>query len=160
RPGPIAADVKRLDELYREHPDGFVAGRDALARELRSAGDRDEADRVKKLRRPTAAAWLINRAALTAPTEVERFVESSRRLQEAHRRALGGEDADAAGWRAAAEGDLEATAALVEVAGDGAREAGHSASERALELVTETLRAATADPELRDRVLRGRVERE
>jgi chromosome segregation ATPase len=33
-------------------------------------------------------------------------------------------------------------------------------SERALELVTETLRAATADPELRDRVLRGRVERE
>jgi CRISPR/Cas system-associated protein Csm6 len=33
-------------------------------------------------------------------------------------------------------------------------------SERALELVTETLRAATADPELRDRVLHGRVERE
>jgi chromosome segregation ATPase len=33
-------------------------------------------------------------------------------------------------------------------------------SERALELVAETLRAATADPELRDRVLNGRVERE
>lgn len=127
---------------------------------MRSGGDRDAADRVKKLRRPTAAAWLINRAALTAPAEVEEFVESSRRLEEAQRRALEGEDADAAGWRAAADRDREATAALAEVARGGARDAGRSVSERALELVTETLRAATADPELRDRVLNGRVERE
>jgi hypothetical protein len=49
---------------------------------------------------------------------------------------------------------------VVEVAESLARNAGHPASERALELVGETLRAAAGDPELRERVLHGRVERE
>ena len=98
--------------------------------------------------------------ALTTPGEVEEFVGSSRRLEDAQRRALEGEDAEAAGWRAAAERDREATAALVDAARDGARDAGHPASDRALELVGETLRAAATDPELRERVRHGRVERE
>jgi hypothetical protein len=63
-----SAAEQRLDELYREHPESFVAGRDRLAKDLRAAGERDEADRVGKLRRPTVAAWLINRAALSSPS--------------------------------------------------------------------------------------------
>jgi hypothetical protein len=156
----IRESDQRLDELYREHPEGFVAGRDRLAKDLRTAGDRDEAGRVKKLRRPTVAAWLINRAALTAPARVEEFAEASRQLEDAQGRALEGKDEGAAEWRAAAEREREATGAVVEATEAGARDAGHSASGRALELVGETLRAATGDPELRERVLRGRVDRE
>jgi hypothetical protein len=156
---PVASE-QRLDELYREHPEGFVAGRDRLVKDLRSAGDRDEADRVKRLRRPTAAAWLINRAALTSPARVRQFAEVSRQLEDAQGRALEGNEDGAAAWRAAAAHEREAAAAVVDVAERAAREAGHPPTERVLEQVGETLRAAAADPELRERVLSGRVERE
>jgi hypothetical protein len=151
---------ERLDELYREHPDGFVAGRDALAEDLRGAGDRAEADRVKKLRRPTTAAWLLNRAALSAPRRLAAFAKASREVEEAQRRALEGDDAAVEDWRAAAGREREAAGAVVDAAESSAREEGHPATPRALELVGQTLRAAAGDSELRERVLRGRVERE
>lgn len=154
------ASEERLDDLYRERPQGFVAGRDELAKELRGAGDGDEAARVKKLRRPTAAAWAINRAALTAPRKAKAFAEASGRLEDAQARALEGGDEDASAFRAAAARENEARTALAEVAEQGARDAGDPLSDRSLELVVETLRAATADADLRDRVVRGRVERE
>jgi hypothetical protein len=158
--GGNAASSQRVDELYREHPEGFVAGRDRLVKELRGAGDREEAERARKLRRPTVAAWLINRAALCSPAQLEELAEASRQLQAAQARALEGRDEGAAEWRAAAVRERDAIGAVVELAEGLAREAGHPASARALELAGETLRAATGDPELRERLLSGRVERE
>jgi hypothetical protein len=162
----VAADVssagfeRRLDELYREHPEGFVARRNELAKELRADGDRDEAERVRKLRRPTVAAWLINRATLESPAQLKKFAEASRELEEAQRRALEGEDEGAAAWRAAAARESDVIGEIVDLAENGARDAGHPASGQALQLVAETLRAASGDLDLRERVLRGRVERE
>jgi hypothetical protein len=155
-----ASTDQQLDALYREHPERFVAGRDQLVKDLRAAGDREEADRVKKLRRPTVAAWLLNRAALTSPAELEEFAAASRQLEDAQGRALEGKDEGAAAWREAAAREREATGTVVDVAESAARDAGHPVSERALELVAETLRAATGDAELRERVISGRVERE
>jgi hypothetical protein len=149
-----------LDELYREHPDGFVAGRDALVKEVRAAGDRSEADRIKKLRRPSVAAWLINRTALASPKPLEEFAEASRRLEEAQARALDGDEDAVAQWRAAAGRERETIEAVVEAAASLARDSGHSVNERALELAGETLHAAAGDSDLRDRVMRGRLERE
>lgn len=151
---------ERLDELYRGHPDGFVAGRNELAKELRAEGDRDAADRVKKLRRPSVAAWLINRTALSSPEPIEEFARVSQELEEAQRRALEGDDDAVAEWRAAAAREREANAAVVDVAAGLARDSGHSVNPRALELVAETLQAAAADPDLRERVMSGRLERE
>ena len=62
---------ERLDALYRERPGAFVAGRDRLAKDVRDAGDREEANRIKALRRPSVAAWLINAAALSSPNRKE-----------------------------------------------------------------------------------------
>lgn len=150
---------RRLDELYREDPSGFVAGRDRLAKELRETGDRERADEVKRLRRPTAAAWVLNRAALEAPDRMERFADASRELEAAQASLLeGGEDA-ATQWRQAAEDVRAATAGVVDAAAASARDAGRPVSDRVLELVAETLRAASGDAELRDLVLRGRVDR-
>lgn len=151
---------ERLDALYREPPEEFVAARDRLAKDLRAAGDRDEADRVKKLRRPSVAAWLINRTALSSPEPLQEFAEASRRLEEAQGRALEGQEEAVAEWRDAAASERDANAAVIEAAASLAREAGHSVNRRALELAGETLRAAAGDPDLRDRVLRGRLERE
>jgi hypothetical protein len=151
---------ERLDELYREHPEEFVAARNELAKEVRAAGDLDEADRIKKLRRPSVSAWLINRTALSSPKPLEEFAEVGRRLEETQARALEGDDDAVAEWRAAAAEEREANAAVVDTAAGLARDAGHSINPRALELVAETLQAAAGDPDLRDRVMRGRLDRE
>ncbi len=47
-------------ELYGLAPSEFTARRDALAAEARRAGDKALAAEIKKLRRPTAGAWLAN----------------------------------------------------------------------------------------------------
>ena len=83
---------ERLDALYRERPGAFVAGRDRLAKDVRDAGDREEANRIKALRRPSVAAWLINAAALSSPELLEAFAEASHRLGEVQGRALEGRE--------------------------------------------------------------------
>jgi hypothetical protein len=158
--GDRAASEQRLDELYREHPEDFVAIRNDLVKALTADGDRDEAERLKKLRRPTTTAWLINRVSLDSPELLDGFAAASRAVEEAQRRALAGDEEATIEWRAAAAREREATADVVEGAERVARDAGHPASPRALELVVETLRAAGGDPGLRDHVVGGRLERE
>jgi hypothetical protein len=149
-----------LDDLYRSHPSEFVAARDALAKQLREDGEREEADRVKKLRRPSAAAWLLNVVALAKPKVLKEFAKASGDLEKAQARALEGKDEGAAKWRAAAAREREAAEAVIDAAEKAASDAGHPATKQALDLVDGTLRAAAADPELRDRVVAGRLERE
>jgi hypothetical protein len=155
-----AASEKHLDELYRERPEDFVARRNELVKKLRADGDRDEAQRLKKLRRPSVTAWLINRVALDSPELLDAFVAASRAVEDAQRRALEGDEEATTEWRAAADREREATAAVAAAAERAARDARQPASPRALELLDETLRAAAGDPKLRDRVVSGRVERE
>jgi hypothetical protein len=65
------ADIgTRVAEIYGGPLDAFVTARDALARELRSAGDREAAAEVKALRKPRALAWGLNAARLDAPDAV------------------------------------------------------------------------------------------
>ena len=52
------ADV--ADELYALSPAEFTAARDERARQVRAAGQRDEAAAIKKLARPTASAAVAN----------------------------------------------------------------------------------------------------
>jgi hypothetical protein len=157
----LAANVSdTLDELYREHPDEFVAGRNRLVKDLRAAGEREQAEEVRRLRRPSAAAWLLNRVALSSPDRLEQFAAAVEELEAAQGAVLDGKDDAAAAWRAAVARQREAAAAVVEDAARMAHEAGRDPGQRALELVGETLTAASGDPELRARVLEGRVERE
>ena len=129
-------------------------------KELRAAGDGDEAARVKKLRRPSAAAWLLNVTALTEPKALRAFAKASEALETAQRKALEGGEKDVEKWRAAAAREREAAEAVLEAASRAARDAGHEATKQALDQVDSTLRAAAADPELREQVVAGRLERE
>lgn len=151
---------ERLDALYGEHPEGFVAGRDRLAKDLRASGDRSEADRIKKLRRPSVAAWLVNGTALASPDLLRELAEASRGLEEAQARALEGQEDAVGEWRAAAAREREASAAVLDAAEGLATEHGRPVNRRALELAAETLQAAAGDAGLRDRVTQGRLERE
>ena len=72
-----------LDELYGAPPERFTARRDALARQARADGDKDLAATVHALRRPTAAAWVVNCLARQAPDAVDGLVELGVRMREA-----------------------------------------------------------------------------
>src|SRR5947208_1167450 len=114
----IQADDRGLCEVMGSRPEimdpaAVAAGLPELS-DRRAAGERDEAARVKKLRRPSVAAWIINRAALAARGHVEEFAAASGALEEAQRRAVEGGDDGASDWRAAAAREREAVAEVVE----------------------------------------------
>jgi hypothetical protein len=151
---------ERLDELYRGEPQGFVAARNSLAKELRAAGDREAAERVGKLRRPSEAAWMLNLVALESPGELREFAAATAELEREQARAVEGDEGAAAGWREAAAREREATEAVVARAERLATDAGRAPNARTRDLVAATLRAGAGDAELRETILRGRVERE
>ncbi|HEU4354845.1 MAG TPA: hypothetical protein VFT27_04580 [Actinomycetota bacterium] len=90
-----AADLEaRIDELYALPLDRFIPERDAVAKELRSAGDREAADLVKSQRKPVVAAWALNRLAREEPAAVEELAAVGERLRAAQQRALSGGDTE------------------------------------------------------------------
>ena len=71
------------DQLYGLAPGEFTAARDRLAAEARAGGDRDLAAAIKKLKRPTVAAWLANRLTRERPDDVDRLIALGRELRDA-----------------------------------------------------------------------------
>ncbi|MGH9246982.1 MAG: hypothetical protein ACRD29_22225, partial [Acidimicrobiales bacterium] len=89
------ANDHHIDSLYQLPPEEFVAARDALARELRQAGNKDSATAVTALRRPTVAAWALNQLRQRDPDGVEELSAVGDSLRDAQERALAGDpDAD------------------------------------------------------------------
>jgi hypothetical protein len=135
--------------LYGLDLEEFVPARDALAKELRAGGDRDGAAAVKKLAKPTRAAWAVNRLVRDRPDEIAALVEAGAALAGAQEQLLDGADADVLRSAAvAARALVDALAAEAPV--DGA----------ARDKVRATLHAATVDPEVRAEVAAGRVVKE
>jgi len=138
-----------VDRLYGLDLDEFVRERDALAKRLRAAGDRERADEVKRLPKPTVAAWAVNRAVREHPDDVRALVSAGKALARAQKDVLGGANpAELRDAAAEARAAVERLAAAADVRGATA------------EKVRATLHAATVDPEFRDEVAAGRVLRE
>src|SRR5437588_11498493 len=91
-----------IDELYTIDPSEFVARRNALAKELRAAGDRDAATTVSRLRRPTVVAWTLNQLARRDPAGISELVAVGDELTAAQRRARSGKGKGADALREAA----------------------------------------------------------
>ena len=135
--------------LYGLDLEEFIGARDALAKELRAGGDRDGAAAVKKLAKPTRAAWAVNRLVRDRPDEIAALVEAGAALAGAQEQLLDGADADVLRSAAvAARALVDALAAEAPV--DGA----------ARDKVRATLHAATVDAEVRAEVAAGRVVKE
>ena len=151
---PAADAAARLYALPLED---FVRERDAAARELRRGGDRESADAVKGLAKPTPVAWTVNHLAREEPERVRDLLEAGDVLRAAQEDALGGGDAEA--LRDAAAAERAAVDALVDAAGD-ARPAGRKLSAALVDRLRQTLHAAAADDEVREAIAAGRLERE
>ena len=127
-----------IDRLYGLPAAEFTEARNEAARELRKAGDREAADQVKALRKPTAAAGAVNRLVREHRGAVERFLRAAAVLREAQFSGKG----DRA---AATRKEHEELDKLVGLGG---------------EAVRPTLLAAAVDDDAARQLLEARLERE
>ncbi|MGX5695327.1 transposase [Agromyces soli] len=144
--------VEIAGELYSLLPAEFTAERNDRAKRLR-ASDRELADAVAVLRRPSAAAWLANQLARRRPDELAQLLELGERLRAAQ-----------SGLDAASLGELtrerrKQVQALAREAGELAVELGNPVRESVIEEVAETLRAAMTDASAAGAVASGRLTR-
>ena len=136
-----------VDELYGAPLDEFVALRDARAKELRAAGRREEADAVKRLRKPSVAGWTVNQIGRRDPDGIEGLMAAGAALRQARSGAL----------RNATREEREAVTDLVDEAARALREASRKPSSSMLDDIRETLHAAALDEKARELVAAGRV---
>jgi DNA-binding phage protein len=133
----MAAD-EIADRLYGLPIEEFTSARNDAATELRNAGRRDEADEVKALRKPTAAAAAVNRLVREHGDQVEEYLAAAAALRDA---------------QFAGKGDVAAATKL-----------GRETLDRLVDLasaeVRQTLQAAAVDDAAAEELRRGRLERE
>lgn len=134
-PDPLLAHA---DELYSLPVGGFTPARDALAKELRS-GDRALADRVKSLRKPSVAAWVVNLLVRRDADQLAQVLQVGAALREAQRSLAGDE------LRALTRQRRQVTAAVTTRARSLAGEEGTRVTEAVAEQVEATLTAAMLD---------------
>ena len=143
-------------DLYALPLAEFTAARNEAAKRLMDAGDADAAKQVKALRKPSRAAWAINRAVRADPDAVQELIDAGGRLARAQDAALSGKRGGGDDLRAAIAAQGEAVERLADAAG---RELG-TASGSQLDRVRETLRAVAGDDDLRAEVAAGTVTRD
>jgi hypothetical protein len=128
-------------ELYGADPDAFTERRKALVAAAKEAGDREAASAIGALRKPTRAAWLVNRLARAEPSAAARLAALAAELRAAEQAKDGPRLRELSAARGALIDGLVGQA--LAAGGAGVSEA--SASLRAE--VTATLTAALADPD-------------
>lgn len=149
---------KELDSLFAAPLDEFIAERDALAKQLRADGDREAAEQVKALRKPSVAVWAVNQLARKEHKDYRALLKAGDGLREAQEQVLGGESPAKLEQAASAERDLvdRLTAkarALLE-------SADQTPTEAMVRRVSGTLHAAATRPDLREAAENGRLEHE
>ena len=143
---------EELGRLYALPLNEFTAARDEVAKRLRGEDERELADEVKRLRKPSVAVWLVNRLAREREVDVKRLLKAGEALAKAQAAPTRESFAEA---RRDEQHALERLAAAArELAGQ--EGVGAAAADRA----TQTLRAASLTPEGRDLLRQGRLTEE
>ena len=131
--------VSTAQELYALSPQEFTASRNERAKAARDGGDRELAEAIKALRKPSSAAWVVNMLARHQPAELEQLVDLGAALRQAQ------EDLDGAGLRELNRRRHDLVAAVARQARALADDLGHRVSESVATEVEQTLRAALTD---------------
>jgi hypothetical protein len=149
----VASDrvTTAVAELYGADPGEFTARRKALADAARAAGDRDAAKEITALRKPTRAAWVVNRLARADPGAPRRLADLAAGLRAAAEAKDGRRLRELSARRGELVDGLSARAL------DAAGVADPPAGLR--EEVAATLTAAIADPETAARFADGTLTR-
>jgi hypothetical protein len=146
-------------DLYGVPLERFTAERNALAKQLRREGRREEAAAVGELRKPSVAAWAVNQLVRTQGNEVAALFEAGDALKHAQSQLVAGRG-NAGALRHASEAEREAIERLTHRASGLLSSEGHALSPAKLEQVSETLHAAALDEAARAQVHEGCLQRE
>jgi hypothetical protein len=152
-PSVTEADVK---DLYRGPPEGFIGARDELVKRLRDEGRDGDAAEVKKLRRPTVAAWALDQLSVDASNTIGELLAAGAELARAQRATLSGRDPHA--LRDATTTRRELVARLTELAVKVLRDADRSPDAH-VEDIRGTLEAASVDEAVAERLRAGTLDR-
>jgi hypothetical protein len=142
-----------VDALYTRPLDEFIAARDAAVRQAADDGDRLGAERVKRLPKPSVAAWVINHVARDHPDEVAALADLGDELRAATA------DRDRGRIRALDHLRRERTEGLVRTVREAGEVGGRPVSAAVLDRLTETLTATVMDPDAAAAVRAGRLAR-
>jgi len=126
-------------ELYGLVPGEFTGARNDYAKQLRDDGDRELSERVKSLRKASAAAWVVNLLVRHQGDQINQLLELGQALRQAQ------DDFDGDALR---ELNKQRRRLIAAVAGQGrelARDAGQKVSESVVRQVEDTLHAAMID---------------
>jgi len=131
--------------LYRLPLDQFTTARNELAVRLRKAGQREDAEAVKRLPKPSLTAWALDQVASREPKGIARLLAAGEALRAAQQGLLAGRDP--AAFREAVKEQQVVIAALTKAAVTVLEDSGHPANKATLDRLEATLRAAAANPE-------------
>ena len=135
------------DGLYALPQDEFTPARDARAKELKA--DKELAAAVKRLKKPSVAAWVVNLFVRRERAQVEQVIAVGNALREAQ------EGMDAAELRALTRQRRQLTSAVTQQARALALEEGVKVTQAVADQVEATLTAAMLDPACAEGVRSG-----
>lgn len=128
------------DELYGKPRADFIAARNARAREAATDGRSELAAALRRLRKPTAAAWLANALVRSRPRALAQLLELAARMQSAQAHL------DGTALRRFSEQRRELVTSLSKEARRLAADQGESIGEAVVRELEQTLDAASFDP--------------
>lgn len=151
--------VEETQDLYALPLDTFVSERGKLAKQLRAAGKRDQADEVAALPKPSLAAWTVNQLVRTDGELVRKLTAAGDAVIRAQTQVLAGK-ADTAALSEATERERELLDELRHAAAGLLEQHGRVATAATIERVADTFHAAALDVEVRDEVISGTLTQE
>jgi hypothetical protein len=144
-----------LDRLYALPPEEFIAARNELTSRLRKAGQKEAAESVRALRKPSIPVWAVNQLARLHRKEMDALVDAGERLRRAQERAFAGEGGE--GVRATTADERAAIRALTKLGERLLAAESRPATKPTLERIAGTLRAAAVDPAASALLVAGRL---
>jgi hypothetical protein len=151
----VATLEREIDRLFELPLDQFTPGRNELARRLKREGDKEAAEQVQALAKPSVPAWAINQLARQEKAKVKALLEAGAKLRKAQEQALAGGQADT--LRTAQTEERHAVRDLTRRAEEILKESGRPASRAIIERVSSTLGAAAVTEPARTDLKAGRL---
>ncbi|TCO65843.1 hypothetical protein EV192_1011635 [Actinocrispum wychmicini] len=126
-----------------------MAARTEYARAAKEAGDKEAAEKIAKLRKPSQAAWVLNLLARRAPAELKRLANLGAALRDAHGRF------DGETIRELSQQRRQVVRAMVTQVRSIANDEGQKLSDTVLRDVESVFTAALADPAVTETLMTG-----
>jgi hypothetical protein len=147
-----------LDRLYAAPIDEFTATRNAVAADLKKAGEEDAATTVKALKKPNLAAWAVNQVVRRHGDEIDALFTVTDKLRHAQRRVLSG--GKASDLRTATDERNRIVGRLTKLVEKVLTDAGHGTSASTLAAAGESFVAVASDDVGAELLRKGRLTRE